>query len=124
MKIVGIISAAEDMEAQRDVCQGYAYNLDHMWRAVGSPNGMDPLYWSREDLAGPFIEGVAAYFRNLDRAKGVPRDAIAKGLLEEVFFPLTADESPAEGWRLGDMLGTATVATAYARYLDGDDANG
>jgi hypothetical protein len=116
--------AADDMAGQQDVADGYAYNLDHIWRACGSPPGRDPKNWSSRDMAGWFISGVAIYFANRDRESGMKSGDRSEGMVDDVFFPLTTNPKPEFDWRIGDQLGTRVIARAYCEYLDGSDAQG
>jgi hypothetical protein len=116
--------AADDMAAQQGMADGYAFNLDHIWRACGSPAGRDPRSWSSHDLAGNFILGTAVYFANLDRVSGMKARDRAEGVVDEVFFELTSNPKPEFDWRIGDQLGTRFIARAYCEYLDGSDAKG
>jgi hypothetical protein len=117
-------TAADDLANQVDVADGYAYNLDHLWRACGSPEGRDPRSWSSRDMAGWFIQGTAVYFANRDRASGMKAKDRSEGVIDEVFFTLTSSPRPDVDWRLGDALGTHVIARAYAEFLDESDAQG
>jgi hypothetical protein len=116
--------AADDLAGQVGVADGYVYNLDHLWRACGSPEGRDPRSWSSRDMAGWFIHGVAVYFANRDRDSGMKAKDRAEGVINDVFFTLTSRPKPDVDWRLGDALGTRIIARAYAEFLDESDAQG
>jgi hypothetical protein len=116
--------AERDMAHQRSMCDGYAYSLDSMWRASGSPDGKDPQSWLL--IAGLLVDGVADYFHRLDELRELPVEVRSKGTRAEVVFvcentehgvPLTGPDDP---WQIGDTLVPYLLAYPYAMFLDAD----
>ncbi len=98
-------------------------SLHSMWRTVGCPAGKDPASWLaipevRDHLLSGEFSGwglkrkttVADLVLTLEWAR--PTCTVAQ-LVNET-----------ESFWFGDMLAMPEVAYVYARFLDGDDANG
>jgi hypothetical protein len=115
-------TALGDMSQQFGIATGYAFNLSSMWRTVGRPEDKDPAAWLR--LAAPLIEGLGAYQRALDEFHAMPEDARLAWSREDLVFMLNNDALPRSNWLVGDLMAVQCVAMAYARFLDGVDANG
>jgi hypothetical protein len=107
--------ASQNLSDQVNDLDGTCISLSALWRAVGSPTGRDPASWL--SLAAPLIEGIRAYFANLE-AIGGPLD----------FENTIGDLDPCEIWsndheegetfQAGDVMTTYLIARHYAEHLD------
>ena len=116
------VTALEDMAEQCALAASLGFNLSSMWRTVGRPEDKTPASWLL--LAAPLIEGIGAYQRALDAFHGMPAEARLAWTREDLVFTLGHDAIPRSNWLVGDVMAVETVARAYARFLDGVDANG
>jgi hypothetical protein len=95
------------LKQQVEFFGGGQVSLDSLWRAWGSPDGLDPRNWS--ELAAPLLAGFAAYHTNIDPSG--PSAEMSRLLW------IWEDESK-DPWRSGDLMSHEFIAWAYATYLD------
>jgi hypothetical protein len=108
--------AAANMEYQAREGNGTWISLDALWRATGSPAGMDPRSWV--DLARHYIRGTARYVKALDDLRPPGMRAGLRGTIDDVLAGADEDQDFDPIIRRGDLAATYLVAWAYVLYLD------
>ena len=101
---------------------GAMFSLESLWRAVGAPVGKGPTFWL--EMAVPLLAGLAVYHQRLDAFKGLPADQRHEWTADDLLFRPETEPEPGSYWEAGDTMTLYHPAVAYARFLDGDDANG
>jgi hypothetical protein len=118
------------MEEQLSRNDGYAYSLDAMWRAVGSPPGRSPAEWL--ELTSKLVEGLRDYLLKisaLDPMSTGSEFADDPNLTWKVTPESIRDEARSfREWgmdweydpfrRDGDTMGVYWIAHFYAVHLD------
>src|SRR5262245_13160012 len=85
----------------------YVRSLDALWRASGSPPGLDPASWLRR--AGEMVEAVSWYVDRLD-----PECRLLNEGARSAVWSWRWDLEPRGDWQAGDTLAIPPVGSLYA----------
>ena len=96
------------LRQQVEIFGGDQVSLDSLWRAVSSPEGLEPQAWT--ELAAPLLDGISAYLGKLATSRGPSADPTR--------LLWTWEDDSKDPWRTGDLMADEFIAWAYATYLD------